>query len=75
MIPACQGEQCRYYLFHRDVWKMNRETGEYYKVNGYHCHAKQAQTNYTPNKKTGGVPIGKVCWECKGQWYDPRGTT
>lgn len=73
MTAICPGNKCRFYRHHEDTYRFNRETGEFVKVpNSWHCHAEQAKALYKPNRKTGGIPIGKVCWTCKGSWYQPK---
>lgn len=47
---------------------LKREDGSWSECMGWCCHSPEALKNHTPNK-SGGIPIGRVCWTCRGDWW------
>jgi len=72
--PTCPGGKCKHYTFHRGIWKRNHDTGDFYQVDGWHCHSMAARLAYPNrvNKKTGGVPLGVFVWDCRGKYFEAR---
>lgn len=53
------------------VWRKREDTDQWYSFDGYRCHSPRAKDNYRADK-TGGVPIGKFCWDCAGRHWVPN---
>jgi len=68
MVKTCDVKGCEYHRRHDDVWQnIDRENPHWECLTVFRCHASQAR-GYKKPDKTGGVPVGNVCWICRGTW-------
>lgn len=63
MNPRC--DTCG---FSRVIKKWGKkEDGDWYEYDGCDCFHPEALKTHKPDKH-GGVPIGLICWDCRGYW-------
>lgn len=61
--PNCP--KCKYHRVVKCFQKL--ENGDWNEFDGSKCFHPNAKIDNKPDK-SGGVPVGKICWSCRGNW-------